>query len=583
MALLLGIFVMIFPAEASADVSKESDVVWGSGGNFINSVEYSESSDGKIIIKTDNIAWKAKGDNLLFCAVNSNGKVFVREKATQDDIEGSLGVSKYTFKTKFTPGTKIKIGGYVCTDAGLSDADIIKDAVEIELPEVAGNPYDSIEDISLGKGVKSYSGKIVNENTFYQKKIYRLKATDDCMINITDFKSSDNDATLTINECDGTPSPQNKFSLVTDSYNNVKNSRNSLKKFALRKGTYYIEVEGANLSTYSFKMEFRKYVHAKIKWSIKEGDINSSFPQNKTLHVAFEITNKNSDAYLDSNNVSWSAAGTSGNKVKVSKNKRKGTFTYKTYSQPIVDTVTIFVKELNKDEKNEDGNFNKPNNDSTRYTLDIATGMSETNFEIVTGPNYIMFPSFRGTEFVDDGSTTVTVYLKSGSKWKKKFTAKAGSRDAKTIKKLKPNKKYQLKIVTKKKIKKGNKTKTVKNSKVVKVKTGPKTAPSIKSAVVTNYKKEKVWNSGHFDGNGLWHPGNWMTNTSYTMTITLNKPVKGCKGISYAGKKCKGTGTTFSFFCQGGDPPSKTSVKGYSDEKYYGYTKESNSVSVSRQ
>ena len=43
MALLLGIFVMIFPAEASADVSKESDVVWGSGGNFINSVEYSES------------------------------------------------------------------------------------------------------------------------------------------------------------------------------------------------------------------------------------------------------------------------------------------------------------------------------------------------------------------------------------------------------------------------------------------------------------------------------------------------------------------------------------------------------------
>ena len=74
--------------------------------------------------------------------------------------------------------------------------------------------------------------------------------------------------------------------------------------------------------------------------------------------------------------------------MKVSKNKRKGTFTYKTYSQPIVDTVTIFVKELNKDEKNEDGNFNKPNNDSTRYTLDIATGMSETNFEIVTGPDY---------------------------------------------------------------------------------------------------------------------------------------------------------------------------------------------------
>ena len=114
------------------------------------------------------------------------------------------------------------------------------------------------------------------------------------------------------------------------------------------------------------------------------------------------------------------------------------------------------------------------------------------------------------------------------------------------------------------------------------MKTGPKTKPVIASARVSNYKIDKVWVSGHYDANFVWHPGYYSKNTSYTMTITLSKPLKGCKGLVYEGVKCKGSGTTFTFTVLHRQPPSKATVRGYSDEKYYGYTPVSNAKAVSR-
>ena len=432
------------------------------------------------------------------------------------------------------------------------------------------DPFQDIPTISLSEETKTYTTTVVSSKAAYNYRLYKLDVTEDAMLNISDYNPSSYGDELYLFEMEGAPTSSNDVinadKIKTLSYNNV-----SIKNYALNKGTYYIALHGSDGHSFSFKLQLRKYRHAVVKWSIKEGPVDSAFKQNQQLHVTFEITNADSDAYI-SPLYGWLAQGHSeDNKVTVSNNGKKGEFIFITNSFPTVSTVQLTVQELNPEP--EEGKVN----DQVFYTLDITTGMAMTDIAIEAGPDYILFPDFRSPQFSQDGSTKINVYLKSGKKWKKKFTAEAGSKTPKKIKKLKAKTKYQVKVEIEKTVAGG---KSVKTSKTYKVKTGPKTKPAIQYATVNRVWNEKKWVPGHFNASGRWEKGYYSNNKYYSMTITLKKSLKGCKGIVVNGQKVKGTGTSFTFTVAHSDPPKKISVKGYTDDKFYGYTKASKSVKV---
>ncbi|MBO4863919.1 MAG: hypothetical protein J5517_06115 [Eubacterium sp.] len=578
LTLLLAVMVMAFPGRANAEISKDEEPVYNPGNNIITKVTYAENTDGSIKV-TAYFNWasvKPYTDFTIYIA-DSSGKIISTEAAksgTDFTIGDSSTPITYSVKYKFKASTKYYIAGYA-DSKGLSDSAIAKDLVDITTPDIVINPYKNIDTISMSEDYKEYSGTIYaaagGKDRYY---IYKLDATADAVIELADFTYSTQDVELILLKMNSAPASSsditNKDNIVyTANYNNKK----MLEKYPINKGTYYIAMHGPDKSTYKLKLKVRKYRHAQVKWSIKEGPLDSTFKQNQDLHVTFEITNKDSDAYL-SPAYSWSAQGHNENStITVSDNGKKGEFIVVTKSFPYVSTVKVTVCELNPNPQ--EGKVS----DTTCYTLDITTGMAMTEIAIQSGPDYIEFPDFRSPQFSQDGSTKINVYLKSGSKWKKKFTVDAGSRTPKKIKKLKPKKKYQVKVELVKTIKDG---KQVKTSKVYKVKTGPKITPAIKSAKIDKVWNDKVWVPGHFNSSGRWEKGYYSNNKYYTMTITLKKKLKGCKGIYVNGKSVKGTGTTFTVTVAHSDPPSKVTVKGYTDNKFYGFTKASKATKVSR-
>ena len=579
LTVLLALFVLAVPGKAEASIYgyNYEEEVETSDYNVLSHVYYFKEGPGKYSIKASSIYKSFSGvkdyDSFDFYIFDSAGNRVYSEVGVKnvDFVENtSFGVYEYEFKGTFAPG-EYTFGAYGYSGSKKGDKILLIEGSKISIPY---DPYADIETINMAEGAKAYSGVISSPKSAWQLKLYKLNVTEDAMLNINNVKlSSEYSFNITVCEYNGAPSDSNQPVSQTSGYQSIKKTGGKLENYSLKKGVYYLKVEGPQNGTYSFNMELRKYRHSKVKWTIKEGGINSSFPQNKVLHVTMQITNKDSDGRIPKN-ATFSAAGyIDDTKINVSSDGLKGTFTFRTRTFPTVDTVCVYLDELTL--SNEENKVK----DMCLFTLDITTGISMSNFEIETGPNYILFPTFRSTMYVDDGKTKVNVYLKTGKKWKKKFTANAGSNQAKRIKKLKPKKKYKVKIEVVRKLTNG---KTVKNHKIVTVKTGPKIKPVITSARVSNYKREKSWVPGHYDANFVWHKGYYTYNTSYTMSITLAKPLKGCKGLVYEGVKCSGSGTTFTFNVMHRDPPSKATVRGYSDNKYFGYTNVSNSKSVTK-
>ena len=320
-------------------------------------------------------------------------------------------------------------------------------------------------------------------------------------------------------------------------------------------------------------MELRKFKHAVVKWSVKEGDYQEAFPQNKLLHITCEITNKDSDAYFR-NDTTWSAPGYS-DKVTVSDNGKKADFTFKTPSYSAVTDIDLPVCEIDP-ERTETTVI-----DYFGYSISIMTGMAASDLPIISGPDYIQFVDFNVPDYGSGDNAKINVYLKSGSKWVKKIkNVPVGSKKPKKIKKLKPKKKYKLKIEFVKTLTNG---KVAKTTKTITVKTGIKVTPVIKSAKISNVQQHSKYVWGHYDGNFVWHPGYTTRWTTYDITITLKSKLKGCKGIEYAGRKASGKGTTFKFSVTG-NPANSGSVKvrGYSNDTYGGYTKDSKQCKVTR-
>ncbi|MBO4863960.1 MAG: hypothetical protein J5517_06325 [Eubacterium sp.] len=581
---LIMIMVLMFSMTVFAGVSKtQENGLPNSTSNILKSLKYKDVG-GKIQIYCYSMEFskcKNAGDYIFYVVNKADRSVLAKEKTGQPNRYDDNGYYDYTFQTTFAGGSTVYIGAYYLSGEEKGVDQMIADGAEITLPNIILDPWTNMTEVTLKDGAVNYNGEFLGSTTGTSSSlfIYKLNCTEDAVLNVKNYNN-------------GTASPygyigvfDNLEDAKSESTNRVINytipcrimhNGETIDKYWLSKGTYYMLLGGDKGDTFSFDMELRKFKHAQVKWSVKEGDYNEAFPQNKLLHIACEITNKDSDAYFASD-TRWSSPGyLDDNKVTVSDNGKKAEFTFMTPSWSNVTEIELPVKEIDPDR-----------NDTTvinhfGYTIEIMTGMAASDLPIITGPDYIQITDFNVPDYGNGTDAKVNVYLKKGKKWVKKIkNVPIGSKQPKKIKKLKAKTKYKLKLEFVKTLSNG---KVAKTTKTVNVKTGIKVTPVIKSAYISNVQKHSKWVWGHFDGNFVWHPGYRSEWKTYDVNIVLKSKLKGCKGIEYAGRKAKGTGTKFTFSMTGGDPSNikKLKVRGYTNDSYGGYTKDSKTKSVSR-
>lgn len=150
------------------------------------------------------------------------------------------------------------------------------------------------------------------------------------------------------------------------------------------------------------------------------------------------------------------------------------------------------------------------------------------------------------------------------------------------IKGLKANTKYRLRLDPYTVI--DSKTYQGKSSSTLTIWTGLKSIPPIKSINVANVKFKKgyrsnTWVSGYWSGN-YYHPGYYIrvpSKTTFTITITLKKKLKGTQGLMINGEKIAGKGKTFKrkITVDGNmkGKKYKLTIVSYKDRRYDGSSK----------
>lgn len=155
----------------------------------------------------------------------------------------------------------------------------------------------------------------------------------------------------------------------------------------------------------------------------------------------------------------------------------------------------------------------------------------------------------------------IRLYLHNGKKWVRKQTG-TGLSTVFFAKNLKSNRKYKFKFVS---IAKGANGKIVESNPLIKTyRTAPNVSPSVDSIAASNVEvtSSYQWVKGDY-GDYVFKE---VFKTSYTLTIDLNNPIPGSKGIEInsGGRTCKvsGTGTHFvaSFTVDGNCRGETTSV-----------------------
>ena len=217
-------------------------------------------------------------------------------------------------------------------------------------------------------------------------------------------------------------------------------------------------------------------------------------------------------------------------------------------------------------------------------SLMVVTGkpaLSLENFTAVT--NSI---SYSGN-FPAGGCYKVMLY--KNKKWQKvkdlRVETGAGSLLFKkqfTINGLKAVTKYRVRLDPYTKV--DGKTYYGKSSAVFTISTGLKSAPPIKSIKISKVKFKKgyrtnTWVKGYWFGN-TYYPGHYVRipdRTSFTVTVTLNKKLKGTKGLVINGKKVSGRSKTFkkTMLVEGNIKGKKYDivVSSFKDHNYGGLSK----------
>ena len=243
--------------------------------------------------------------------------------------------------------------------------------------------------------------------------------------------------------------------------------------------------------------------------------------------------------------------------ITISDDKKSVSFNYQYNNPGDTDTIKLTVQKS----KNASSGYEN-------FTLDmnVRAEAIKVDEDLIS----VTYNSFRITEKSPTGY--LAGYVKSGSKWVKKFDEPRGKTH--TIKGLKPNRNYKVRLVTYEK-KGGPKSAPV----TISFKTGTKTKPKVKSAKITNLKQNgTTWTRGYWQGSNYIWP-HQVTSYTYELKVTLTaKAPAGVKGLEYNGYYASGRKKVYTFKITGAKPASKGTFRFYSNKKYGAFSPVSKKV-----
>ncbi len=549
----------------AANLNKEYDNFTPSYTNLIQKLDYTLVGDSIQVKVTISTAYAGIGRS-LWTIYALCGEDIIKESFEDEGIS----TSSFTLKKTFKQGEAVLLGAYtdITEDTRWTDTsdyvELMNNAHIVEMPTLPTDPKERAETwTSKDKAVTKTFRAVVNKK-FYVK----LNIKKDAYLKINSFTSSS----------EVTDHLYYVPTSSTNEYNDSEVVRNGDDIF-LKKGTYwlYSRTDGATIQV---KMTLRHHIYSSgVIWTTDGKEITGalSIKKGKTVAIKATISPSNSDALLPTTVLLKNKNRGYGQifDEKVSSDRKSVTFKYLCNDDSGTDIIDLTVYDIGYKER-----------DYKHYELAVGVTPDKPAFSSST-----VFSTHKNIELkchnIFDSNVTLRVDMKKGGKWKKVIDEPAlkGNSQLHYVNGLEANTTYTLR--TKYYIKVGSQQ-ISSGYQTLKVKTGVKTKPVIKSLSVSNVKKHKEYSKAYWDNNGKYHKGFYYYWKSYTVKVTLSKAVpSGTLGLKLGAAKVKGKGKTFSFKCTTGTSSSgyadsaTVAVSFYSDAKYGGVSPSSKARKIS--
>ena len=550
----------------AAELNKEYDLHTPGYTNLITQLDYTLKGSEIQVKVTVSTAYAGLG-RTLWTVYALCGEDIITESFEDEGIS----TTSYTMKQTFKQGEAVVFGLYTdITEEKYWDdtsnyVELLNNGMIVEMPSLPTDPKEAAETwTSKDKAVtKTIRTKV--DGKYYLK----LKIKKDAYLKINKF-TSDYEYT------------DHLYYVPASSTNEYKDSKavSSGDDIFLKKGTYWLFSKTDGATIYA-KMTLRHHIYSSgVVWTTGGKEISGplSIKKGKTVTIKATISPSDCDALLPTTVLLHNKNRGYGQifDEKVSKDRKSVTFNYLCNDDSGTDIIELTVYDIGYREEG-----------YKKYELAVGVTPDKPQFSSSN-----VFSTHKNIELkchnIFDSNVYLRVDMKNGSKWKKVIDEPAlqGNSQLHYVNGLKANTSYTLRAkyyikVSSQKISSGYQT--------LKIKTGVKTKPVIKSIKVSNIKKHKDYSDGYWDNNGKYHKGFYYYWKSYKVKITLSKAVpKGALGLKLGAAKVKGAGKkAFTFNCK-----TETSSSGYynsatilvnfySDAKYGGVSPASNAKKIS--
>ena len=572
LVMLLAI-TMTGSALAAQKLDNDTDLNPSSGyTNLLSAVSYELSGNGEVKVKaTLNKAYAGIGrTRWTIYAVEVIGEDTNVIKESFEDQGAST--KDPTFSHTFKQNTAAFIGAYTDiterqhwqnTD---DEAELIANGLAVAIPGVPADPKSQAKTYKSTDNSETYTVREKVDKSFY----IRLECVKDTYFVMNDYFSTAEYEQYMLLSKEG-ETDETRVSKGTVRY--------------LEKGVWYLKSTSSG-ATISLSFTMRHHVHASgISWTVdgkalKNGLVELSKGMNVTIKATLEPANTDAiltKTGLDNKNRGYGQIYDE----TVSADGKSLTFKYLCNDQNGSDTVTVVAYDIGY-----------LNDGWTKYELPLGVkpAAPELLDSMVTSTEKSIELNCKNES---DTRTYLRVEVKNGKKWTKKLDEKVlqGNSPVHYLKGLKPNTTYNIRVMY---YTKNGDTEVASDYKTLKIKTGWKSAPKIKSVKVSNVKSKKTWVEGHWvhgTSYDVWEKGHYDKYTTFNLNVTLSEGLpSGVIGLSMTndgdvnGKpqfvKGKKGQTSFTFSGSAAGKSVKVSFCFYSDAKYKGYSPSTKSQTV---
>ena len=563
-------------AFAAQGLDREGDSNSAGAKNLVSYASYELTDSGEVRAKlTLNAAYAGIGRrSWTIYAVEIIGEETNVVKETFEDQGISTNLTP-AFNHTFRQGTAVFFGAYTditerqqWQNTG-DESELIANGMDVVIPSVPADPKSQARTYTSKDSAETYR---IDQQTVNGSFYIRLNCEKDTYLKINSFSST---AEFT------------QYMLLAKEGEKDETRAAEGNEFYLEKGTYFLW-SSSNGATLNLSFTMRHHVHATgIAWTVDGKALkNGPVELRKGISVTIKATlqPENTDARLTKTGLDNKNSGYGQiYDESLSEDGKTLTFKYLCNDQNGNDTVSVVAYDIGY-----------RNEGWTKYELALGVKPSKPEFtdSMVTSTHNMIELNCRN---MVDTRAYLRAEIKNGKKWVKKLDEQVivngNTGTTHYIKGLKENTEYTVRVQYYTKV--GDRE--IKSEyTTLKVKTGVKTKPSIKSVKLSNVKSQKTWVDGHWV-NGtvkdVWVKGHYDYYKTFKVTVVLSKAApSGVIGLAMTndaetnGKpqfvKVGKDKKTFVFSGSAAGKNLKVSFQFYSDAKYKGYSPVSSSKTV---